>query len=128
MFKLLTRPPLWKYLPLPEFRRFSAATESILGIAHRHVARAAAKLREGEGRGQDRPPGPAGEGKGHSLLAKLLLSSGGDLDIPAVMAVDSMMAGIDTTGTTAAFLLYHLASNRSQNIQELVFFCSPAFH
>ena len=106
MFKLVTRPPLWKYLPLPEFRRFDAASEKILGIARSHVERAAARLQEGQ----------QGQGRGHSMLAKLLVSSGGDLDIPAMMAVDSMMAGIDTTGTTAAFLLYHLASHRSLNI------------
>merc|ERR1719334_663122 len=49
-----------------------------------------------------------------SVLEKLIRRNEGDLDIPVVMAVDAMMAGIDTTGNTAAFLLYHLAINQDK--------------
>lgn len=31
--------------------------------------------------------------------------------IPLIMGIDALQAGIDTTGTTAIFLLYHLATN-----------------
>ena len=46
-----------------------------------------------------------------TIIAKLFRKCGRDSPIPFVMAVDMMMAGIDTTGSTAAFLLYHLATN-----------------
>ena len=46
-----------------------------------------------------------------TIIAKLFRKCGRDSPIPFVMAVDMMMAGIDTTGSTATFLLYHLATN-----------------
>jgi cytochrome P450 family 12 len=103
MFRLVIRPPLWKYLPVPAFRRFDAACMEILRIADMYVQRAAAELQQS--------PGLDGE---KSVLEKLIASNGGKLDIPVIMAIDAMMAGIDTTGNTAAFLLYHLASNPGQ--------------
>ena len=36
---------------------------------------------------------------------------GEDSQIPIVMAQDAIMAGVDTTGTTVAFLLLDLANN-----------------
>ena len=49
-----------------------------------------------------------------TIIAKLFRKCGRDSPIPFVMAVDMMMAGIDTTGSTATFLLYHLATNPEQ--------------
>ena len=69
-------------------------------IAKKYVEKAAADLKL--------KPGKEGE---KSVLEKLILSNKGELDIPVVMAIDGMMAGIDTTGNTVSFLLYHLAIN-----------------
>ena len=44
-----------------------------------------------------------------SVLSKLVRKHGKDSKIPIVMAMDAIGAGIDTTGNTAIFLLYHLA-------------------
>ena len=49
----------------------------------------------------------------------MFLRSGEDRDIPTVMAMDAMMAGVDTTGGAATFLLYQLASNEEK--QELLY-------
>jgi len=46
-----------------------------------------------------------------TILLKMIERCGPDSDIPVVMANDALLAGIDTTGNTAAFLLYHLATN-----------------
>ena len=54
-----------------------------------------------------------------SVLEKMFLRSGEDRDIPTIMAMDAMMAGVDTTGAAATFLLYHLASNEEK--QELLY-------
>ena len=69
-------------------------------IAKKYVEKAATDLKL--------KPGKEGE---KSVLEKLILSNKGELDIPVVMAIDGMMAGIDTTGNTVSFLLYHLAIN-----------------
>ena len=53
-----------------------------------------------------------------SVLAKLIEKHGKDSKIPVVMAMDALGAGIDTTGNSAALLLYHLATN--QDKQELL--------
>ena len=54
-----------------------------------------------------------------TIIAKLFRNCGRDSPIPFVMAVDMMMAGIDTTGSTATFLLYHLATNPEK--QEILY-------
>eukprot|EP00088_Acartia_fossae_P027881 TRINITY_DN28634_c0_g1_i1.p1 TRINITY_DN28634_c0_g1~~TRINITY_DN28634_c0_g1_i1.p1 ORF type:complete len:285 (+),score=86.81 TRINITY_DN28634_c0_g1_i1:32-856(+) len=46
-----------------------------------------------------------------TILAKMLERCGPESKIPHVMANDALLAGIDTTGNTATFLLYHLATN-----------------
>ena len=53
------------------------------------------------------------------MLEKLVERAGPDSQIPLVIALDAIMAGIDTTGTTLAFLLYHLAVN--PDIQERLY-------
>ena len=54
-----------------------------------------------------------------SILEKLFMRCGVDSQIPVVMAMDAMMAGIDTTGNTSAFMFYLLASNPDK--QEILF-------
>ena len=53
-----------------------------------------------------------------SVLEKLIDKCGSDSKIPEIMANDALMAGIDTTGNSSSFLLYHLASNPEH--QEIV--------
>ena len=49
----------------------------------------------------------------------MIKTCGPDSQIPVVMAQDALMAGVDTTGTTAAFLLLDLAQH--PELQERVF-------
>ena len=51
------------------------------------------------------------EGEDVSVLEKLIMKAGPDSLVPTTMAFDMMAAGIDTTGNTLSFLLYHLAAN-----------------
>ena len=53
-----------------------------------------------------------------TVIAKLVRRCGKDSPIPLIMGIDALQVGIDTTGSTAAFLLYHLASNLGK--QELL--------
>jgi cytochrome P450 len=103
MFKLVTRPPVWKFIPLPSFRRFDKANEVILEIAKKYVMNAVHATKE-----------DSSEDDKKSVLEKLMGRSDGDCDIPVMMALDAMMAGVDTTGNTAAFIIYHLATNQEK--------------
>jgi len=46
-----------------------------------------------------------------SVLIKLIKKCGEDSNVPVAMALDALAGGIDTTGNSATFLLYHLAKN-----------------
>ena len=49
-----------------------------------------------------------------SVLEKLIDTNGPDSEIPTLMAMDGMVAGIDTTAHSAVFLLYLLAVNQDK--------------
>ena len=68
----------------------------------------------------DREGGQDGAGDRElSVMEKMFVRCGDNRDIPTVMAMDAMMAGVDTTGGAATFLLYHLAANEDK--QELLY-------
>lgn len=46
-----------------------------------------------------------------SVLEKMIKRNGPESTYPLVMALDLIFGGIDTTGNTLGFLLYHLAAN-----------------
>ena len=46
-----------------------------------------------------------------SILGKLIELNGQESTFPQVMAIDMMFAGIDSTGNSLGFLMYHLATN-----------------
>ena len=46
-----------------------------------------------------------------SILHKMVDKFGEDSTIPVVMSTDAVLGGVDTTGFTSSFLLYHLANN-----------------
>ena len=47
----------------------------------------------------------------NSMIAKLVRACGRESGIALTMSIDSILAGIDTTGSSGASLLYHLADN-----------------
>jgi len=46
-----------------------------------------------------------------SVIARLVRKCGKESPIPLIMGIDALQVGIDTTGSSAVFLLYHLAAN-----------------
>lgn len=99
---------LWKYVPnlIPAYRMFEKANEDINSITKAKVDEAIGKLDlENE--------------LEQSILAKFARRNGKDSPLNCVMAQDAMFAGIDTTGSTSAFLLYHIASNPEK--QEILY-------
>ena len=87
-----------------------AATE-IMETCSKYIQEAARRSEEAQegGKGSRR----------RSVLEKLLERCGDNRDIPTVMALDAMMAGVDTTGASLTFLLYQLAANPEK--QELLY-------
>jgi len=61
-----------------------------------------------------------------TVLEKLIAKCGKDSDVPVIMSMDALGAGIETTGNQGTLLLYHLAANPekqeklSQEIREII--------
>jgi cytochrome P450 len=98
---LVIGPPVWKYVSTPAYRRFDKASTEIYNICKELTNIAVQKLQNSSGEKRENL----------SVLEKMIRRVGPDSQIPAVMAMDAIMAGIDTTGNAAAFLLYDLATN-----------------
>ena len=107
--------PLWLLPYLPEYKKWITYLEEAFDICEKHVTNAKANSTE----------------ESETIIAKLGRRCGSDSVIPTVMAIDALMAGIDTTGTAAAFLLYHLATNpdKQENLyQEICDTIGPCGH
>ena len=95
--------PLFLLKYLPEYKRWIKLLEESFDICEKHVKNAIANSTDDS----------------ETIIAKLYRSCGKDSIIPTVMSIDSLNAGIDTTGTAASFLLYHLATNPEK--QEILY-------
>ena len=94
--------PIWKYISMPYYKRFDAASTEVFEICKRLTEKAVKEMQVSE----DKPV------EEMSVLEKMIKRAGPDSQIPAVMAMDAIAAGIDTTSSTSAFLLYDLAINQ----------------
>ena len=91
---------MWQYIPnlIPAYKRLAKANETLQSIAKENVDNALQKI-------------DLENDEEQSILAKFARKNGIDSPLINTMAQDSLIAGIDTTGTTSTFALYHLASN-----------------
>ena len=87
--------PTWIAPYLPVYRRLVRYTTQAFDICKKHVDNAIAEVKDDD----------------DTVIAKLVRKCGKDSPIPLIMGIDALQVGIDTTGTSASFLLYHLASN-----------------
>jgi len=95
--------PEWIAPYLPSYKKFVELQSESFDICKKHVDLAIAKI----------------VGTEDTVIAKLVRSCGKDSPIPLIMGIDALQVGIDTTGSTASFLLYHLADNPDK--QELLY-------
>jgi len=93
MTLLFTPLSIAPYLPI--YKKFIKLQTEAFDICKKHVDNAIEELEETD----------------DTVIAKMVRKCGKDSAIPTIMGIDALQAGIDTTGSTAAFLLYHLASN-----------------
>ena len=107
--------PLSSLKYLPEYKRWIKLLEEDFDICEKHVKNAIATSTEDS----------------ETIIAKLHRRCGQDSVIPTVMGIDALNAGIDTTGTAATFLLYHLATNPEKQetlYQEICDTIGPSGH
>ena len=95
LLQFLILCPAWAHPYLPQFRQFEKVSSENYVICKKHVDAALARVTPDD----------------QTLIAKLARKCGKDSPIIATMGADSLAAGLDTTGASAAFLLYHLAAN-----------------
>lgn len=101
---LLLKFPWWKILPrrwVPLFRLLQDNYNVVVDFVRGNIQEAIEETKKGMNkdlRDQDL-----------SVLDRLILRNGADSPITFIMAFDMILAGIDTTGNTFAFLLYQLS-------------------
>ena len=93
--------PFWKLYRTKHLDDFDKSSERLHFISTKYINEAKKKFKANKVVDKEKM----------SVLQKLIHKCGPESKIPEVMAMDAMMAGIDTTGNTAAFLFYHLAAN-----------------
>ena len=95
VMQFLLACPAWAHPYLPQFRQFEKLSSDIFIICKKHVDAALARVTPDD----------------QTLIGKLARKCGKESPIIVTMGADSLAAGLDTTGSSGAFLLYHLASN-----------------
>ena len=105
---LLFMPKIWQFFSnfIPAYKIFASANETLHKIGKKNVDAALHKLNLDDVLEQ-------------SILAKFARKNGKDSPLINTMVQDALIAGIDTTGSTSSFALYHLAANKDK--QELVY-------
>ena len=104
--ELALGPPVWKIWQTKPYKRFNQAAETVNELTSKMIDKAKIGSYNNSG-------------KQGSILQKLLARCGPDSPIPHLMCQDALTAGVDTTGTTAAFLLLDLARNEKK--QEILY-------
>ncbi|KAI8115282.1 Cytochrome P450 CYP12A2 [Lucilia cuprina] len=96
-------PPIWKYYKNKSFKNLMKCLDTITLITSKYVNEAIERLEENTQKG-----GPEKPEHEKSVLEKLIKI---DKKIATVMAMDMLMAGVDTTSSTFTGLLLCLAKN-----------------
>ena len=103
---LIVGLPHWKFLPLwmcPKwFQNFDKAMETMHLIIESRIKEAIKGMKDLKSKSYEEM----------SVLEKMIVKNRDSGDaLPIAMAEDGMLAGMDTTGNSTGFLLYHLATN-----------------
>ncbi|XP_020813694.1 probable cytochrome P450 12a5, mitochondrial [Drosophila serrata] len=96
------KPSLWRYFKTPKLKKLMAALDDLQNITLSYVEEAIVRLEKEAKEGVVRPENE------QSVLEKLLKV---DKKVATVMAMDMLMAGVDTTSSTFTALLLCLAKN-----------------
>jgi len=86
-------PKLFRFLPM--FKKFVKIQGEAFDICKRHLDETMRKTKDSD----------------ETVIAKLMRACGPDSAVPLIMGIDALQVGIDSTASTAAFLVHHLAAN-----------------
>lgn len=113
-FQLDFKPSPWRYISTPKYRQFVKAMDTFTDMSSSYIEEAEERIKK-------HPSKPDHE---QSVLEKLLKV---DRVIAHQMAMDMLMAGVDTTSGTFIYLLLHLAKNpdKQKKLQEEIFSILP---
>lgn len=111
MYKLDFLPSLWKQVSTPTYRKFIKSMNFFTEMSTKYVNMAMERLQS--------TPRSELEDRPYSVLENLLLRTE-DPNMAVAMALDMLLAGVDTTGTVVATFLYQLATHpeQQQKLQE----------
>nr|ARG41838.1 cytochrome P450 CYP12A18 [Bactrocera dorsalis] len=101
-FDLDFKPSPWRYIATPKFKELMRSLDNIQNITLKYINAAMERLAEEQRKGIVRPE------QEQSVLEKLLRI---DKKIATVMAMDMLMAGVDTSTTVFIGILLALAEN-----------------
>ncbi|XP_036331420.1 probable cytochrome P450 12c1, mitochondrial [Rhagoletis pomonella] len=106
-YDLGVKPTLYKYIKTPTYRRFEKTMDTIFDLTNRYANEAIARMEQN----------PCKEGEERSVLEKLLKI---DRKIAIIMAMDMLLAGVDTTSSTLTAVLLCIAKNpeKQQKLRE----------
>ncbi|EDW83217.1 uncharacterized protein Dwil_GK22742 [Drosophila willistoni] len=107
------KPSLWRYLNTPKLKQLMKAFDNIKDVTLAYVEEAVARLEEESKQGIVKPENE------QSVLEKLLKI---DKKVATIMAMDMLMAGVDTTSSTftAALLCLALNPEKQEKLREEV--------
>lgn len=88
-FYLDMMPPIWKYLPVPSFKKLMSSLDTITNICHGHIQHALQRIEQDAQAGRQ---GARSEGQETSVLEKL---SKLDNKTAMIIAMDLLFAGTD---------------------------------
>ncbi|XP_065571694.1 probable cytochrome P450 301a1, mitochondrial [Artemia franciscana] len=94
-------PQFWKIFPSKKLKQLFASQDIFFEISLKHINKAFEKLKH------------KSEEAGQTILESML-DRGVSIKEATIMAMDLLMAGIETTSSTQSFLFYHLARNEEK--------------
>ncbi|XP_036343371.1 cytochrome P450 CYP12A2-like isoform X1 [Rhagoletis pomonella] len=101
-FQLDYKPAMWRLVATPKLRRLMRAMDDIRSVTWKHVTEAINRLEAEKREGVQRPEEET------SILERIIKR---DAKVAAVMSMDMLMAGVDTTATLVAGALLCLAQH-----------------
>ncbi|XP_037950060.1 probable cytochrome P450 12e1, mitochondrial [Teleopsis dalmanni] len=102
-YDLEIQPPIWRYIKTPQYKKMMKSLDTMLDICNKYISEALSRIEHDE---SGKLTTEAGKEK--SVLEKLAKK---DKKIAVVMALDMMLAGVDTTSTTITSILICIGKN-----------------
>ncbi|XP_034253507.1 probable cytochrome P450 49a1 [Thrips palmi] len=102
IYDLDIKPSLWKWVATPAYKKFIGSMNVFTGLSSKYVEKAVTRLKTISKEDLEK--------SNRSVLENLLLNTD-DPDKAVSMAMDMLLAGVDTTSAVVSTIMYQLATN-----------------